>query len=421
MSKTIKIIRNIGIISVAGIVIFLASCSSNYKKYGRDKIQNFILNKVDLFKPLKSETIIVIDNDFHECSMDDRDFVDKKYTRPQIEKVLSAIGFKKIIYASPNSYISVDGGQPISINTCGAIYPENPTYTLHIWEEILLSGKKLITINEAYSNIDTCTVMEYILEWKDNDFVISESKIESTGLSFDDYPEKKGIFYPIDLKEQSINIPIFKTKQLLSKFGLLYNEKTKNDTTFYTYCWDTFDSLSPLFKINYYEKSSKSFFKPIGAYYNPNPSGYWKYDNPNACNPDKRYNQYAAFIKSLLYKLKKFNSIDSLIQLGSEKQNDQKYVESNEIFKKVLLMTPPDFAIYKIHVNCRMGKNYYNMKQYDLAIKHLLIEYDFEHNYSGIEPDIETCNYLSMCYKAKNQPEIAKKYDEEYRISKEHR
>jgi hypothetical protein len=415
MKKIIRFCAKTRLLLVLGIVIFLVSCNSNYKKKGREKIQNFILSRADLFKPLKSDTIIIIDNDIHECSQDNRDFVDKNYTRPRIEKVLSGIGFKKIIFTSGDNSISVNGGQPISINNCGFIYPKYPAYILHIWEEILLTNRTYITINESYSNIDTSIAINYILEWKNGDFVINESETKSRGLTFEENPEKKGKFYTIDLPAQSVNIPFSKTKELIEKFGLLFEETIKNDTTFFSYAWHTYDSISPLFKINYYEKSSKSFFKPIGAIYNQNPFDNTIYHSPNGNNPDNRLKQYSVFIKTLIRNLKKFNSIDSLNQLGYQKQIDQQYVESNEIFNKILLMSPPDYAIYKVHVNYQMGINYYKLNKIDLAINHLLIEYHLGNDYTLIEPEPETCKYLSMCYKIKNQPALAKKYDEEYR------
>jgi hypothetical protein len=408
----------LSILVVISIILVLRHKFRNYeyKRSGRSQIEKFILSDGTIFKPIRKDTIIVYDYDFHKCSMDNRDFIDKKYTRNKIESTLKSLGFRHIIYASTD-YISVNGGQPISINSGGTLYPNYPTYSLHIWEEILISNRILITISESYSNIDTGIDVNLVLQWNGSAFKIAEEKAEIIELPFRENPEKKGNFYSINLPVTKISYPYYKTKYLLSKYNILFSPEIKSDSFIYSYGWDVMmrDSISPIFKIKFYGYANTTTLQAVGAYYDRNRNNI--YGDTSTYLPEKRTAQYKTLIFYIEEQIYKFGKIDSIYNLGISEAKKGDYAKSNVHFTQ-LLKIRPQWVIKMLNINSKIGINYYHQNKLDLARDFLLKEMKLSEEYTLMSCDADTYKYLSMYYKSVNQNEMAEKYNKEYELKK---
>lgn len=416
LKRKTLVILSILIVILIVLVLHHKFRNYEYKRSGRSQIEKFILNDSTIFKPIRKDTIIVFDYDFHKCSMDNRDFIDKKYTRNKIESTLKSLGFKYIIYASTD-YISVNGGQPISINSGGTLYPNYPTYSLHIWEEILISNMILISISESYSNIDTGVDVNLVLQWNGSAFKIVEEKTDIIELPFKENPEKKGNFFGINLPVTKISYPLYKTKYLITKYDILYYSEIKGDSIIYTYGWDYIfqDSISPIFKIKFYGYANTTTLQAVGAYYERNRNNI--HGDTSAYLPEKRIAQYKVLIAYIEEQVYKFGKIDSIYNLGISEANRGDYAKSNLHFTQ-LLKIRPQWVIKMLNLNSKIGINYYQQNKLDLSRDFLLKEIKLSKEYSLMPNDADTYKYLSMYYKSVKQNELAEKYNKEYELKK---
>ncbi|HOV11280.1 MAG TPA: hypothetical protein PLL90_05915, partial [Bacteroidales bacterium] len=66
-------------------------------KYDKDVVK-YILKHKSFLENSNHDTIFVVDYDYHECSMDPRTFIDKKYSRPFIQSELKSLGYNDIFF-----------------------------------------------------------------------------------------------------------------------------------------------------------------------------------------------------------------------------------------------------------------------------------------------------------------------------------
>ncbi len=237
--------------------------------------------------------------------------------------------------------------------------------------------------------------------------------------AFIDDPLKFGKEITVPEKKHTFPISSVQLAHLINDYNLTYSEKLENDSSFlFLALKPSYDSASPLIKASIKYNPDHAVLVIQSVIFDTtllNPKNDFKGSNKYYLATNTEF-----FIRSFesyfFPKLQTIKTVDSLNTVGRGLLMRKPQDAIN--FLNAAVQIAPDWVNCKLLLNSSIGDAYFNMQQYQLALKHYYKADSLDEQYALYRHRNQPYKGLALTYKELGQKDSVKKYNKLARIFK---